>query len=185
MATGGLAILTGNLAPEGAIVKQSAVPADLQQVAMKARVFEGEEEAVAAMREGDIKAGDVVIIRNEGPRGGPGMREMLNPTATLAGMGLSEDVVLVTDGRFSGGTRGAAIGHVSPEAARGGPIALVREGDVIEIDIPARRIELRWTKRNFGQASCLAAAGAAYNHGLHGHLFPAGIKRVPRSHIND
>lgn len=143
MATGGLAILTGNLAPEGAIVKQSAVPAGLQQVAGTARVFEGEEEAVAAMRCGDIKAGDVVIIRNEGPRGGPGMREMLNPTATLVGTGLSEDVVLVTDGRFSGGTRGAAIGHVSPEAARGGPIALVHEGDVIEIDIPARRLELK------------------------------------------
>ncbi len=143
METGGLAILTGNLAPEGAIIKHSAVPENLLKANLKARVFEGEEESVAAMRSGAIKPGDAVIIRNEGPKGGPGMREMLNPTATLAGMGLSEEVYLVTDGRFSGGTRGAAIGHVSPEAASGGPIALVRDGDEIEIDIPARRIHLK------------------------------------------
>jgi dihydroxy-acid dehydratase len=142
MHTGGLAILKGSLAPEGAIVKQSAVPEMLSRIKGTARVFEGEEEAVEAMRSGGIRGGDVLIIRNEGPRGGPGMREMLNPTATLAGMGLSGSVVLVTDGRFSGGTRGAAIGHVSPEALHGGPIALVKEGDLIDIDIPARRIDL-------------------------------------------
>ncbi len=142
MATGGLAILTGNLAPEGAIVKQSAVPEGLMRVEGGARVFDSEEDAVEAMRSGGIRPGDVVVIRYEGPRGGPGMREMLNPTATLAGMGLSEGVLLITDGRFSGGTRGAAIGHISPEAASGGNIALVREGDVISVDIPARSIEL-------------------------------------------
>jgi dihydroxy-acid dehydratase len=143
MATGGLAILSGNLAPEGAIVKQSAVPEGLLRMEGKARVYDSEEYAVEAMRASDIRPGDVVVIRYEGPRGGPGMREMLNPTATLAGMGLSEEVLLVTDGRFSGGTRGAAIGHVSPEAASGGNIALVREGDIIAVDIPGRSIELK------------------------------------------
>jgi dihydroxy-acid dehydratase len=128
--------------PEGAVVKQSAVPDNLLRHRGPARVFDAEEEAVEAMRSGRIREGDVVVIRYEGPRGGPGMREMLNPTATLAGMGMAEKVVLVTDGRFSGGTRGAAVGHVSPEAAQGGPIALVKEGDVIELDIPARAIRL-------------------------------------------
>jgi dihydroxy-acid dehydratase len=142
MPTGGLAFLFGNLAPEGGIVKQSAVPENLLRFRGKAIAFDVEEDAVEAMREGRIKAGDVVVIRYEGPRGGPGMREMLNPTATLAGMGLSDKVVLLTDGRFSGGTRGAAVGHISPEAAQGGAIALVRDGDEIELDIPARRIEL-------------------------------------------
>ncbi|MDI6874854.1 dihydroxy-acid dehydratase [Candidatus Solincola sp.] len=142
MPTGGLAVLWGNLAPEGAVVKQSAVPDNLLRHRGPARVFDAEEEAVEAMRSGRIREGDVVVIRYEGPRGGPGMREMLNPTATLAGMGMAEKVVLVTDGRFSGGTRGAAVGHVSPEAAQGGPIALVKEGDVIELDIPARAIRL-------------------------------------------
>jgi dihydroxy-acid dehydratase len=142
MPTGGLAILKGNLAPEGAIVKQSAVPENLLHFRGRARVFDDEESAVLAMKEGKVKEGDVVVLRYEGPKGGPGMREMLNPTATLAGMGLAEKVVLVTDGRFSGGTRGAAIGHVSPEAMEGGPIALVEEGDEIEIDVRERKIKL-------------------------------------------
>ncbi|MHB8781074.1 MAG: dihydroxy-acid dehydratase [Candidatus Geothermincolia bacterium] len=143
MPTGGLAVLKGNLAPEGAIVKQSAVPAVLLVHSGTARVFESEEEATAALTSGAISAGDMVVIRYEGPRGGPGMREMLGPTATIAGMGLSEKVMLLTDGRFSGGTRGAAIGHISPEAAAGGPIALIRDGDLIEVDIPARRVDLK------------------------------------------
>lgn len=142
MPTGGLAVLWGNLAPEGAVVKHSAVPDNLLRHRGPARVFDNEEEAVEAMRSGRIREGDVVVIRYEGPRGGPGMREMLNPTATLAGMGMADKVVLVTDGRFSGGTRGAAVGHVSPEAAQGGPIALVEEGDVVELDVPARTIRL-------------------------------------------
>ena len=147
MPTGGLAILWGNLAPEGAVVKQSAVPDNLLRHRGPARVFDAEEPAVEAMRSGRIREGDVVVIRYEGPRGGPGMREMLNPTATLAGMGLADKVVLVTDGRFSGGTRGAAVGHVSPEAAQGGPIALVEEGDIIELDVPARAIRLEVEER--------------------------------------
>ncbi len=142
MPTGGLAILKGNLAPEGAIVKHSAVPENLLRFRGRAKVFDDEESAVDAMNGGGIKEGDIVIIRYEGPKGGPGMREMLNPTATLAGRGLGDKVVLITDGRFSGGTRGAAIGHVSPEAMEGGPIALALEGDEIEVDIPARRLTL-------------------------------------------
>ena len=142
MPTGGLAILRGSLAPEGAVIKHSAVPGNLLRHRGPARVFDQEEDAVAAMRRGDIREGDVVVIRYEGPKGGPGMREMLLPTATLAGMGLSNKVVLITDGRFSGGTRGAAVGHVSPEAQEGGPIAMVREGDLVELDVPGRRVEL-------------------------------------------
>ena len=142
MPTGGLAILWGNLAPEGAVVKHSAVPENLLRHRGPARVFDCEEDAVEAMRAGRIREGDVVVVRYEGPRGGPGMREMLNPTATIAGMGLSEKVVLITDGRFSGGTRGAAVGHISPEAAQGGPIALVEEGDIIELDVPGQVIRL-------------------------------------------
>ena len=142
MPTGGLAILRGSLAPEGAVIKHSAVPGNLLRHRGPARVFDQEEDAVAAMRRGDICEGDVVVIRYEGPKGGPGMREMLLPTATLAGMGLSDKVVLITDGRFSGGTRGAAVGHVSPEAQEGGPIAMVREGDLVELDVPGRRVEL-------------------------------------------
>jgi len=132
---GGIAILRGNLAPQGAVVKQSAVTAEMMVQTGPARVFEGEEDAVQAILDGQIRQGDIVIIRNEGPKGGPGMREMLTPTSAIAGMGLDKHVSLITDGRFSGGTRGAAIGHVSPEAAEGGPIALVREGDEISIDI--------------------------------------------------
>ena len=139
---GGIAILRGSLAPDGAVVKQSAVNRKMLKNTGIARVFNSEEEAVEAILGSKIKSGDVVVIRYEGPRGGPGMREMLNPTSTLAGMGLDQSVSLITDGRFSGGTRGAAIGHVSPEAAHGGPIALVKDGDEIMIDIPAKRVDL-------------------------------------------
>lgn len=139
---GGIAILRGNLAPQGAVVKQSAVAPEMMHREVTARVFNSEEDAMHAILDGKIKAGDAVVIRYEGPRGGPGMREMLSPTAAITGMGLGKDVALLTDGRFSGGTNGAAIGHISPEAADGGPIALVREGDVISIDIPGRKLEL-------------------------------------------
>ena len=139
---GGIAILKGNLALDGAVVKQSAVAPEMMQRTGIARVFEGEDEAVAAILGGKIVAGDVVVIRNEGPVGGPGMREMLTPTSAISGLGLGGEVALLTDGRFSGGTRGAAIGHISPEAAEGGIIGLVREGDRIKIDIPARKLEL-------------------------------------------
>jgi len=139
-ATGGLAVLWGNLAPEGCVVKQSAVSENMLKHSGPARVFDCEEDAFGAIMEGRIKAGDVIVIRYEGPRGGPGMKEMLSPTAALAGMGLDDKVALITDGRFSGATKGAAIGHISPEAACGGLIRLLKEGDTIEIDIPARSI---------------------------------------------
>ncbi len=139
---GGIAILRGSLAPEGAVVKQSAVAPEMMCRDVRARVFENEEDAMRAILDGKIKAGDAVVIRYEGPRGGPGMREMLSPTAAITGMGLGKDVALLTDGRFSGGTNGAAIGHISPEAADGGVIALVREGDMIHIDIPNRKLDL-------------------------------------------
>jgi dihydroxy-acid dehydratase len=140
---GGLAVLRGNLAPDGAVVKEAAVGEKMRKHSGPARVFDSEEEAIPQIRAGKIRPGDVVVIRYEGPRGGPGMREMLHPTATLAGMGLADEVILITDGRFSGGTRGGAIGHVSPEAASGGPIALVNEGDTIVVDIEARALELQ------------------------------------------
>lgn len=139
---GGLAILKGNIAPEGAVVKQSAVAPEMMRRVCRARVFDGEAEAFKAIMNNKIRKGDVVVIRYEGPKGGPGMREMLSPTSAIVGMGLDKDVALITDGRFSGGTRGAAVGHVSPEAASGGPIRAVREGDKIEIDIPKRKLEL-------------------------------------------
>ncbi len=139
---GGIAVLKGNLAPEGCVVKQSAVAPEMMVHQGPARIFDSEDEAIAAINGGKIVAGDVVIIRYEGPKGGPGMREMLNPTASIAGMGLDKTVALITDGRFSGATRGASIGHVSPEAALGGNIALVKEGDTISIDIPSCKIEL-------------------------------------------
>uniref|UniRef100_A0A7V6DPL0 Dihydroxy-acid dehydratase n=1 Tax=Desulfobacca acetoxidans TaxID=60893 RepID=A0A7V6DPL0_9BACT len=139
---GGIAILTGNLAPDGAVVKQSGVSPEMLINEGTARVFDSEEAATEAILAGNIAAGDIVVIRYEGPRGGPGMREMLTPTSAIAGMGLDKDVALLTDGRFSGGTRGAAIGHISPEAADGGPIALVRDGDRIKIDIPAKTLTL-------------------------------------------
>lgn len=137
---GGIAVLKGNLAPEGSVVKRSAVAAEMMHHKGPARVFDCEEDALSAIYGGKIKVGEVVVIRYEGPRGGPGMREMLNPTSAIMGSGLGSSVALITDGRFSGATRGAAIGHVSPEAAVGGPIALLEEGDLIEIDIPANRI---------------------------------------------
>jgi len=140
--TGGLSILFGSLAPNGAVVKTAGVPESMLVFKGRARVFNSEEEAVEAITGGKIEPGDVVIIRYEGPRGGPGMREMLSPTSAIMGMGLGDKVALITDGRFSGGTRGPAIGHVSPEAAAGGPIALVEEGDEILIDIPNRKLEL-------------------------------------------
>jgi len=139
---GGIAILKGSLAPQGAVVKQSAVATEMMERTGTARVFEAEEDAVSAILGGEISKGDIVIIRNEGPKGGPGMREMLTPTSAIAGMGLDKDVALITDGRFSGGTRGAAIGHVSPEAAEGGPIAVVEDGDKIRIDIPNRILDI-------------------------------------------
>ena len=140
--TGGLAVLTGNLAPDGSVVKRSAVVPEMMVHEGPARVFECEEDACEAILSGKIKEGDVVVIRYEGPKGGPGMREMLNPTSEIAGMGLGSTVALITDGRFSGASRGASIGHVSPEAAVGGPITLVEEGDIIKINIPENRLEL-------------------------------------------
>jgi dihydroxy-acid dehydratase len=142
-AEGGLAILSGNLAPDGAVVKQSGVSEQMMRFSGKARCFDSEEAAMAALMGGQVVAGDVVVIRYEGPKGGPGMREMLAPTATLMGLGLGDSVALITDGRFSGGTRGPCIGHISPEAAVGGPIALVEDGDVIELDIPNRALKLQ------------------------------------------
>jgi len=139
---GGMAVLKGNLAPDGSIVKQSAVQPEMMSFEGKAHCFNAEEEAMKAIMGGKVNPGEVVIIRYEGPKGGPGMREMLSPTAAIQGMGLADSVALITDGRFSGGTRGPCIGHVSPEAMEGGPIALVRDGDPIRIDIPKRRIEI-------------------------------------------
>ena len=141
--TGGLAVLQGNLAPDGSVVKRSAVVAEMMVHEGPARVFDCEEDAIAAIKGGKIVEGDVVVIRYEGPKGGPGMREMLNPTSAIAGMGLGSSVALITDGRFSGASRGASIGHVSPEAAVGGPIALVEEGDIISINIPELKLELK------------------------------------------
>ncbi|MDO5136167.1 MAG: dihydroxy-acid dehydratase [Eubacteriales bacterium] len=141
--TGGLAVLKGNLAPDGSVVKRSAVAPEMMVHEGPARVFDCEEDAIAAIKGGKICEGDVVVIRYEGPKGGPGMREMLNPTSAIAGMGLGSSVALITDGRFSGASRGASIGHVSPEAAVGGPIALVEEGDMISIDIPGLKLELK------------------------------------------
>lgn len=143
--TGSLAILFGNLAPDGAVVKKGAVAPEMMVHQGPARVFDSEQSATAAITAGNIKPGDVVVIRYEGPKGGPGMREMLTPTSILAGMGLDKEVALITDGRFSGATRGAAVGHVSPEAASGGPIAALREGDIISIDIPAGKLEVKLT----------------------------------------
>ena len=140
--TGGLAVLTGNIAPLGSVVKRSAVVPEMLVHEGPARVFESEEDAIEAIKGGKIVEGDVVVIRYEGPKGGPGMREMLNPTSAIAGMGLGSSVALITDGRFSGASRGASIGHVSPEAAVGGPIALIEEGDIIKIDIPNLSINL-------------------------------------------
>ena len=140
--TGGIAILSGNLAPEGGVVKRSAVAPEMMVHRGPARVFDSEEKATQAIMSGSIKPGEVLVIRYEGPKGGPGMREMLTPTSLLSGMGMDEEVALITDGRFSGATRGAAIGHVSPEAAGKGPIAAVKDGDTISINIPDCRLEV-------------------------------------------
>ncbi|MBI2418788.1 MAG: dihydroxy-acid dehydratase [Ignavibacteriales bacterium] len=140
--TGGLSVLFGNLAPEGAIVKTAAVEAEMLQFTGPAKIYESQEEAVAKILAGDVKAGDVVVIRYEGPKGGPGMPEMLSPTSAIMGQGLGNKVALLTDGRFSGGTRGACIGHISPEAAERGPIAALQQGDLITIDIPAKKIDM-------------------------------------------
>ena len=142
LASGGIAVLKGNLAPDTGIVKQSAVVPEMMVHEGPARVFDCEEDAIEAIKGGKIVAGDVVVIRYEGPKGGPGMREMLNPTSAIAGMGLGSSVALITDGRFSGASRGASIGHVSPEAAVGGPIALIEEGDIIKIDIPNNKLDV-------------------------------------------
>jgi dihydroxy-acid dehydratase len=140
MHKGGIAILKGNLAPDGSVIKESAVDADLLHYEGAAKCYNSEETAIDAIMGGEIKEGDVVVIRYEGPKGGPGMREMLNPTAVITGMGLK--VALLTDGRFSGASRGACVGHISPEAMEGGPIALIKNGDKINIDIPGRKLEL-------------------------------------------
>lgn len=143
---GGIAILYGSLAPEGAVVKQSAVSEKMRKFKGRAKVFDSEEEAIEAIYGGRISSGEVIVIRYEGPKGGPGMREMLSPTSAVAGMGLMESVALITDGRFSGGTRGPCIGHICPEAAEGGPIALLKDGDEILIDIPGRKLEVNLSK---------------------------------------
>ena len=147
--TGGIAVLKGNIAPDSCVVKRSAVVPEMMVHEGPARVFDCEEDAIAAIKGGKIVAGDVVVIRYEGPKGGPGMREMLNPTSAIAGMGLGASVALITDGRFSGASRGASIGHVSPEAAVGGPIALIEEGDIIQIDIPANTINAKVSDEEF------------------------------------
>jgi dihydroxy-acid dehydratase len=139
---GGIAILTGNLAPKGSVIKTAGVSEKMQKHTGPARVYDSETEALTAIRGGKIQAGDVVVIRYEGPRGGPGMPEMLFPTATIAGMGLADSVALITDGRFSGATRGGSIGHVAPEAFEGGPIAVLKDGDTVTIDIPSRVLKV-------------------------------------------
>ena len=174
METGGIAVLYGTLAPEGAVVKKSAVAPEMYVHKGPARVFNSEEEASAAIFSNAIKPGDVVIIRYEGPKGGPGMREMLSPTSVIAGMGLDKEVALITDGRFSGATRGASIGHVSPEAASGGPIALIEEGDIISIDIPAGKLDilvdekvLEERRKNLKEHECPIRTGYLYRYSKH------------------
>ena len=149
--TGGIQILWGNIAKNGCVVKRSAVAPEMLKHSGPARVFDSEDEAIAAIYSGKIVDGDVVVIRYEGPKGGPGMREMLNPTSALAGMKLDKTVALITDGRFSGASRGASIGHVSPEAADGGNIALLKEGDIIEIDIPSASINAQISDEEFAE----------------------------------
>jgi dihydroxyacid dehydratase (EC 4.2.1.9) len=150
-ATGGISMLFGNLAPEGAVVKSAAVAPEMLVHQGPARVFDSEEEATAAIMKAKVKSGEVVVIRYEGPKGGPGMREMLTPTSLLSGMGMDKEVALITDGRFSGGTRGAAIGHVSPEAAERGPIAALKDGDIIKIDIPSHKLEVELSQKEIEQ----------------------------------
>jgi dihydroxy-acid dehydratase len=143
--TGGLTVLFGNLSPEGSIVKTGAVSENMLRFEGPAKIYESQEEAVEKIMNGDVKPGDVVVIRYEGPKGGPGMPEMLSPTSAIMGLGLGDKVALITDGRFSGGTRGACIGHISPEAAEGGPIAALRNGDIIRINIPERTLNAALT----------------------------------------
>jgi dihydroxy-acid dehydratase len=143
---GGIAVLFGNIAPDGAVVKQTAVSPKMMEFVGKAKVFNREEEATSAILNRKIKKGDCIVIRYEGPSGGPGMREMLAPTSAIVGMGLAESVALITDGRFSGGTKGPCIGHISPEASSGGPIAILKDGDIINIDIPNRKLEVKLNK---------------------------------------
>jgi dihydroxy-acid dehydratase len=150
-AKGGIAILFGNLAPDGAVVKRSAVAPEMMVHRGPARVFDSEEAAMEAIMAGNIKAGDVLVIRYEGPKGGPGMREMLTPTSLLSGMGMDKEVAIITDGRFSGATRGAAIGHVSPEAASCGPIAALADGDIVRIDIPGHSLEVELSDREISK----------------------------------
>ena len=149
--TGGIAVLKGNLAPDGSVVKRSAVAKEMLQHEGPAKVYNSEEEAIEAIYTGKIVKGDVVVIRYEGPKGGPGMREMLSPTSAICGMGLDKDVALITDGRFSGATRGAAIGHVSPEAVEGGPIAFVQDGDIISIDIDKCQINFKVSEEELAE----------------------------------
>lgn len=184
--TGGLAVLTGNLAPHGGVVKRSAVVEEMMVHEGPARVFDCEEDAIAAIKGGKIVAGDVVVIRYEGPKGGPGMREMLNPTSAIAGMGLGSSVALITDGRFSGASRGASIGHVSPEAAVGGPIALVEEGDIIKINIPENKIELAVSDELLAKrkAEWKPKKTKGYNR-LFGKICGAGDIRKQRSCIRN
>ena len=172
--TGGLAVLSGSLAPDGAVVKRSAVAPEMMRHTGPARVFNSEEEAIEAIYNSEIKSGDVVIIRYEGPKGGPGMREMLSPTSAIAGMGLDKEVALITDGRFSGATRGASIGHCSPEAADAGPIALVEDGDMIEIDIDKHALNLlvdesilSERRKNLKIKECPVKSGYLYRYSLH------------------
>ena len=179
---GGIAILKGNLAPQGAVVKQSAVDPKMLVREGRARVFDSEEEASQAIMGGKIQPNDIIVIRYEGPKGGPGMREMLSPTAAIAGMGLDKDVALLTDGRFSGGTRGAAIGHISPEAAAGGPIALVQEGDAIAIDIPRKSLNLKVTEAELARRRrAVDSAGTKSKTWLCLPLQPPGDLRQPGS----
>jgi dihydroxy-acid dehydratase len=149
--TGGLNMLFGNLAPEGAVVKSGAVDPSMLTHTGPARVFESEEDATTAIMSRNFKSGDVLVIRYEGPKGGPGMREMLTPTSLLSGMGMDKEVAMITDGRFSGGSRGAAIGHISPEAAVKGPIAALRDGDIIKIDIPNHKLEVELSEEDIKQ----------------------------------
>ena len=179
--TGGLQILWGNIAPDGCVVKRSAVAPEMQEHSGPARVFNSEETAIAAIYAGKIVPGDVVVIRYEGPKGGPGMREMLNPTSALAGMKLDKTVALITDGRFSGASRGAAIGHVSPEAASGGPIGLVEEGDTIHIDIPNASITLEVPDEVLAQRKAkVCRSRAQHQDRLAEPLRPYGHQRKPR-----
>ncbi len=165
---GGLAVLFGNLAPDGCVVKQSAVCDEMLQHEGPARVFNSEEDATTAIMNGEIRKGEVIVIRYEGPQGGPGMREMLTPTSAIAGMQLDAHVALLTDGRFSGGTRGASIGHISPEAMQGGPIAVVEEGDRIAIDIPNKKLRLEIS--DYDLQKRLAKWSQPAPHIIHGYL---------------